>query len=115
MIIGTLPADVRKNLARQHGNEGWILSDLRKAIQNEITIMDAGQPIILEVNDTASMTASFFTGSRRKNNVQKINDSNIETRGPLALKRSAEAVLEYVKNYGGKPWGRANLTPRVKI
>lgn len=43
VILNLLPAEIRQNLAGEHGLSSWNLKDLRKSIINEIKIMEAGQ------------------------------------------------------------------------
>ena len=42
IILNKLPGEIRKNLAREHRSTNWILSDLRRAICDELSIMEAG-------------------------------------------------------------------------
>ncbi|XP_070579115.1 uncharacterized protein [Ptychodera flava] len=65
MIRDKLPNNIRKQIARDHGNKAWTLPELRKAILREIDAIQAGVPLDeLSVADTATqpnMTASFHT------------------------------------------------------
>ncbi|XP_053378498.1 uncharacterized protein LOC123533118 [Mercenaria mercenaria] len=85
VIISKLPAEVRKNLTREHGNVGWTLAELRKAIYKEITVMDAGQSVIPEVHDNPRVTASFYTGSRGKQRPPR----SLDMRNPAATEKKA--------------------------
>ena len=42
IVLEKLPCDIREHLARQHGDDDWLLSDLRYAIFKEINIKEAG-------------------------------------------------------------------------
>ena len=43
VILDKLPIDVQRNLAREHSNSQWILSDLMAAILKEIRVLECGQ------------------------------------------------------------------------
>lgn len=66
IIQKKLPNEIKKNLARQNGNKEWRLDNLRKAILNEIEILEAGQNISSDyesvVSSTSIATAAFFMG-----------------------------------------------------
>ena len=62
-----LPHELRKNLAREHGNPEWKFQELRKAIVKEIRILEAGA----QLNDTPygvtpTITGSFLTQTQEK-------------------------------------------------
>ena len=42
MVLGKLPTDTRKNLAREHGNLEWTIDELRNSIAKEIRVLEAG-------------------------------------------------------------------------
>ena len=42
IVLENLPCDIREHLARQHGDDGWLLSDVRYTIFKEINIREAG-------------------------------------------------------------------------
>ena len=42
MVLGKLPAETRKNLAREHGNLEWTINELRDSIAREIRVLEAG-------------------------------------------------------------------------
>ena len=44
IVLDKLPGEIRKNLAREHGDRNWKLDDLRRAINREINIIEAGVP-----------------------------------------------------------------------
>ncbi|XP_053389091.1 uncharacterized protein LOC128552105 [Mercenaria mercenaria] len=67
IILDKLPGEVRRNLAREHGDGDWQLLDPRKAISREINILDAGGPISHQPEvDMYGSTASFYTGTKTK-------------------------------------------------
>ena len=68
IIQNKLPNEINRNLARQNGNKEWRFDNLRKAILNEIEILEAGQNSSSDYafgdNSTSAATAAFFTGSK---------------------------------------------------
>ena len=68
IIQKKLPNGIKRNLARQNGNKEWQLDDLRKAILNEIEILEAGQnsssDYELSSDSTTAATAAFLTSSK---------------------------------------------------
>ena len=68
IILGELPHELRKNLARKHDSPEWKFQELREAIVNKIRILEAG----IQLNGTLhgftpTITSSFLTqiqGSR---------------------------------------------------
>ena len=64
MVLGKLPAEVRKNLAREHSNLEWSLDQLRDSIVKEIRVMEAGACVPPpQPEDHYRSTASFHTGT----------------------------------------------------
>ena len=64
MVLGKLPAEVRKNLAREHSNVEWTLDQLRDSIVKEIRIIEAGASVSPpQPEDHYRSTASFHTGA----------------------------------------------------
>ncbi len=64
MVLGKLPADVRKNLAREHSNLEWTLDQLRDSIVKEIRVIEAGASVSPpQSEDHYRSTASFHTGA----------------------------------------------------
>ncbi|XP_060592650.1 uncharacterized protein LOC132747318 [Ruditapes philippinarum] len=59
-----LPSEVRRNLAREHGNVRWHIQDLRTSIAREINILEMG--ITDEIRESHLPTASLFTGTGKK-------------------------------------------------
>ena len=66
IILGKLPNDIRKNLARDHSNMEWTLDDLRSNILREIQILETGiHSSKFNHTDLLPITmASLYTGSR---------------------------------------------------
>ena len=44
IVLEKLPGEIRKNLAREHGDSNWKLDDLRRAFNRKINIIEAGVP-----------------------------------------------------------------------
>jgi hypothetical protein len=44
IILGKLPKNLKRNLAREHSNPEWTFSQLRESIYKEIKILEAGIP-----------------------------------------------------------------------
>ena len=67
MVLGKLPAETRKNLAREHGNLEWTINELRDSITREICVLEAGlcvPPSPVEDHlHSPIVTASFHTGA----------------------------------------------------
>ncbi|XP_053406422.1 uncharacterized protein LOC123546015 [Mercenaria mercenaria] len=62
VILNKLPAEIRKSMTREHGSSTWNLSDIRKCLLKELTIMDAGND--LESPLSFPYTASFVTNAK---------------------------------------------------
>ena len=62
VILEKLPADIKRNLARERGDTNWKLCDLRRAIYRELDIMEAGSASYPEVAKFMK-TAAFYTGT----------------------------------------------------
>ena len=64
MVLGKLPAEVRKNLAREHSNLEWTFDQLRDSIVKEIRVIEAGASVSPpQPEDHYRSTASFHTGA----------------------------------------------------
>ena len=64
VVLGKLPADVRKNLAREHSNLEWTLDQLRDSIVKEIRVIEASASVSPpQPEDHYRSTASFHTGA----------------------------------------------------
>ncbi|XP_053390988.1 uncharacterized protein LOC128553826 [Mercenaria mercenaria] len=68
IIMNKLPAELRRNLAREHGNARWQLQDLRAAIAREINILEVGQTD--DNREPHVPTASLFTGTGKKKHIK---------------------------------------------
>ena len=70
IIIGKLPAETRRNMARDHTSVEWTVDDLKAAVLKEIRILETGlytadQPAnVPNSSRTPMATASFYTGIR---------------------------------------------------
>ena len=63
ITLGKLPADVRRNLAREQNKSDWNIEELREALLREIRILEQG--VFTSTTDTLPMmTASLYTGIR---------------------------------------------------
>ncbi|XP_062615533.1 uncharacterized protein LOC134277232 [Saccostrea cucullata] len=63
VIINKLPAEIRKNIAREYDGDNISLHNLRKAISKEVKILESGQ---IENSDGFHSTAMFLTGASKK-------------------------------------------------
>ena len=67
MVLGKLPAETRKNLAREHGNLEWTINELRDSIAREIRVLEAGLCVPPSPAEDhlrpPIVTASFHTGA----------------------------------------------------
>ena len=61
VILGKLPADVKRSMTRDHGNNKWQLQDLRQALKKEIDIFESGLPALTSEMHPAAV--SFFTST----------------------------------------------------
>ena len=68
IIIGKLPNNLRRNLAREHNNLEWTFTQLRNAISKEIKILEAGiydsENRMTPEDHQASITSSFLSYSQ---------------------------------------------------
>ena len=78
IILNKLPGEIRKNLAREHRSTNWILSDLRRAICNELGIMEAGKST--KKLEMPMVTAAFLTrtNARETNTAHKETEETVE-------------------------------------
>ncbi|VDI67811.1 Hypothetical predicted protein [Mytilus galloprovincialis] len=85
LILNKLPCFVRQNITRDHGNDDWDISSLRKAIKKEICIQEAANanPIETDIMPTASFVTET-TNKRRKSAGSKNsnNNSSVKTKRP---------------------------------
>lgn len=69
IIIKKLPSEMRRNLAREHGSNNWILGELRNSLFRELKILEAGtNKEDIELN----ATATFYTQSKSNNKIQPV-------------------------------------------
>ena len=65
IVLGKLPAETRKNLARDHSNSEWSLTELQDAVLKEIHILETGLHIINQHNQNPLIpTAAFHANPR---------------------------------------------------
>ena len=62
VMLGKLPAEVKRNITRGHGSTDWNLGDLRRAIWTELNIMDAGKTSYLTMEEM--QTSTMLTNTR---------------------------------------------------
>ena len=72
MILGKLPVDIRKNLAREHSSLEWTLDKLREAITKEIRVLEAGAFVPPSQFEDHHSTASFHTGALSRHEPRKL-------------------------------------------
>ena len=85
IIREKLPNNLKRNMARDHGNRQWKLNELRDAIQKEVNILQEGETT--EAMEVHFPTASFFTGSRNS---------------PQKQKKKAGPTVDQAKSFGQK-------------
>ena len=67
IILNMFPADVRRNLTRQHGSDEWTIDELQGALLTEIRILETGSHHLFKAQSNSSQfTAPFHTNSVRK-------------------------------------------------
>ena len=65
IVLEKLSCDIREHLARQHGDDDWLLSDLRYAIFKEIKIKEASVSNMVQPEaELYGSTASLFAGAK---------------------------------------------------
>ena len=100
IILGKLPMDTRKNLAREHTNTEWTIDELMSAILKEIRVFESG--FHTTNSQTTLSTAAFHVGSRgATDNTNprtdgKRNASCIYCKGPHSA-HTCEVVTDYQK------------------
>jgi hypothetical protein len=62
VVLEKLPAEIKRNMTRDHGNSNWQLLELRQALKKEIAILESGQS--LHTGEVHNAAASFLTGIR---------------------------------------------------
>ncbi|XP_032227965.2 uncharacterized protein LOC116611657 [Nematostella vectensis] len=58
VILGKLPNETKRNLARTQQGGDWTIQGLREALKHELMVLEAGSPLLSD----STPTASFFTG-----------------------------------------------------
>ncbi|XP_052699402.1 uncharacterized protein LOC128176925 [Crassostrea angulata] len=74
MIYNKLPADIRKNITRDKGDDNWDLNSLRRAIKKELCVQDAGNASYTRSNQESQEfipTANFVTGANHKKTIKQ--------------------------------------------
>ena len=74
VILNKLPAEVRQNLAREHRSTNWTLDALRRAILDEVNILEAGK--VTTKFEILPATAAFLANTKPKANRSYPNHSN---------------------------------------
>ena len=75
IVLDKLSGEIRENLAREYGDSNWKLDDLRRAINREINIIEAGVPRNQPDIEAYGSTASFFAGAKSKPRQSNRSDS----------------------------------------
>jgi hypothetical protein len=78
VILEKLPAEIKRNMTRDHGNSNWQLPELQQAMKKKIAILESGQP--LHTGEVLNATASFLTGTRFHPNVARTQQKTNEMR-----------------------------------
>ena len=109
IILGKLPSDVRRNLAREHGNAEWTISQVKEAILKEISILECGLPSskggVFDVyNSTITTTLHASTNGRQLQPPHQGNKKNtcVFCKGPhfsarCDVVRDAQQRLDIVR------------------
>ena len=115
VTLGKLPADVRRNLAREQNRSDWTINELREALLREIRILEQGVFISATCwSDTSPMmTALLYAGTRSGHSKQHRSDKDTfnkkltcvyckgtHTASHCDVVVSTEKRLEYVKREG---------------
>ena len=66
IMLGKLPEETKKNMARAHDSSEWSVEQLQKAIIREIRIFEAGHQTSHSTTQDRLPTASFFTSAGKK-------------------------------------------------
>lgn len=64
VVLEKMPGEIRKQLARENGDNDWVLADLLRAINRETGIMEAGTTHTEPGFDDYATTASFHTTAK---------------------------------------------------
>jgi len=63
IILKKLPPETHKNLARGHSNTQWTLTELQKAILQEVRILEMGTDYSAHPSSLPTPTATFVAGA----------------------------------------------------
>ncbi len=94
IILGKLPSDMKKNLAREHSSSEWSIIELRQAIKKEIEILEAGSynnasSFSSLDQDIRPTTASFLTHTDNKNTRRPSNTTSSSTAAGNTFKKKS--------------------------
>ena len=71
VVLDKMPSEVRRQLTCENGDNDWVLADLRRSINSEIGILEAGTARREPEVDDYETTASFLTGARSRKRQQQ--------------------------------------------
>ena len=80
VILGKLPADVKRNMTLDHGNNKWKLQYLRQALNKEIDILESGLPTL--TSEMIQLLSSKAKVRIRKGHVYVTNRNLCQHRVP---------------------------------
>jgi len=66
IMLGKLPEETKKNMARAHDSSEWTIKQLQDAIMKEVRIFEAGHQTSHSPTQDRLPTASFFTSTGKK-------------------------------------------------
>ncbi|XP_063435623.1 uncharacterized protein LOC134716543 [Mytilus trossulus] len=72
IMLNKLPSRIKENITREHGLKQWSLDELRQHLFNEISILEAGQRVNLESDETLHSTV-YLAKTDTKNNYNNNN------------------------------------------
>ena len=82
VVLEKIPGEIRRQLARENGTSEWTLEELRRAINKEIAILEAGTTHSDPGFDDYVDTASFHTGARPGKRAQPHRNSSSGGKAP---------------------------------
>ena len=108
IIMGKLPTDLQRNLAREHSNSPWNLSDLMAAILKEIRILESAPydphktPYDPHKSMPRSTTAAFHVASHDNRPRKQSNSDNSKKQNCVFCKKphpahNCDVVTDYQK------------------
>ncbi len=80
IILGKLPDETKRNLARSQRGKEWSIQDLRQTLKNELRVLEAGGEQISDPSPTASFYAGVQNSTNQGRNIQ--NRPCIYCKGP---------------------------------